>query len=209
MTADTQNHIENDVIPIIRLDPARQREAADLLARAFFADPLMVHYLPDPAQRARLLPGFMRASLRYCLFYGEVWTTPDLAGAACWLGPGQTEMKLTGLIRAAWGVVSIRMGWRALRRVQSTEAEVDRLHHTVMPGPHWYLLVVGVDPQQQGRGIGTRLLAPQLERAAAAGLPIYLETMTERDVAFYRKNGFSVGGELTLASGLRVWAMIR
>jgi ribosomal protein S18 acetylase RimI-like enzyme len=192
------------------MDPACQREAAEVLARAFFNDPLIAHYLPDPDQRENLLPGLMRASIRYCLLYGEVWAPADLSAAACWLPPGQTDLRALGLIRAGLGVVSLGIGWQALWRVRAIEAEVDRLHHRVMPGPHWYLMLLGVAPGRQGQGLGSRLIAPQLARAAAAGLPVYLETMTELDVAFYRKNGFEVGGEISIArSGLRVWAMRR
>ncbi len=200
----------SDPLPIQRLDPACQREASDVLARAFFNDPLMVHYLPDTGQREKLLPGLMRASLRYCLMYGEVWATADLSGAACWLPPGQTDLHMWGLIRAGLGVVSLGIGWQALRKVRAIEAEVDRLHHHMMPGPHWYLMILGVAPERQGQGLGSRLIAPQLARATAAGQPVYLETMTELDVAFYRKNGFEVGGEISIAGGgLRVWGMRR
>jgi GNAT superfamily N-acetyltransferase len=196
--------------PLTLLNPSCQREAAKVLAQAFFNDPLMAHYLPDPGQRERLLPGFMRASIRYCLLYGEVWATADLSAAACWLPPGQTDLHMWGLIRAGLGVVSLGIGWQALWRVRAIEAEVDRLHHQVAPGPHWYLMILGVAPGRQGQGLGSHLIAPQLARASAAGLPVYLETMTELDVAFYLKNGFSVGGELSLSrSGLYVWGMRR
>jgi ribosomal protein S18 acetylase RimI-like enzyme len=204
----TPREIENDRSPILLLDSSRQHEAAGMLASAFFNDPLMVHYLPNPVQREKLLPGLMRASLRYCLFYGEVWVTADLAGAACWLPPGRTDLGAWGLIRAGLGVVPIRVGWIALGKVRAVEAEVDKLHHRVTPGPHWYLMLLAVAPERQGQGLGSRLIAPQLARAEAAGMPVYLETMNERDVAFYRKNGFEIGGEIALAgNGPRVWGM--
>jgi hypothetical protein len=49
-----------------------------------------------------------------------------------------------------------------------------------------------------------------VERWQAAGCPVYLETMLERNVAFYRRHGFEVTGEAALdAGGLRVWALVR
>ncbi len=210
MDAKSQSRTENGAFQIIRLDPARQREAADVLARAFFADPLMVYYLPDVERRKKLLPGFMRASLRYCLYYGEVYTTADLAGVACWLPPGKTDLTLGGLIRSGVGVVSLWIGWQALWRVRRMEAEVDRFHHHVMPGSHWYLMILGVEPDRQGQGIGGQLIEPKLAEASAAGLPCYLETMTGLDVRFYRKHGFKVIFETTLQPGdLHIWMMIK
>ena len=61
------------------------------------------------------------------------------------------------------------------------------------PGqPYWYLEVVGVDPAAQGRGVGTRLLEPVLAQAEEVGQLCYLETMTERNVGWYRSLGFEV-----------------
>jgi len=58
--------------------------------------------------------------------------------------------------------------------------------------PYWYLEVVGVEPAAQGMGIGTRLLEPVLTVADEAGQLCYLETITERNVAWYRRLGFEV-----------------
>ncbi len=186
------------------------RPAAAALARAFDPDPLMRYYLPGEPDRIRYLPGLMTVALRYCLLYGEVHTTPGLAGAACWLPPGRAGMTFWGMLRAAWGAVSLGFAWLAFRRLLEVTPVVERLHAGCAPMPHWYLMLLGVDPPCQGRGIGGQLIAPVLERAAQAGLPCYLETMTARDVAFYSKHGFHVAREVALPpSGLTVWAMLR
>jgi hypothetical protein len=46
-------------------------------------------------------------------------------------------------------------------------------------------------------------------RADAAGLPCYLETAKERNVAFYRAHGFDVLVEDTLPDAFRYWTMRR
>lgn len=194
---------------LIRLDPGSQRPASELLARAFYQDPLIVHYLPDPARRTKVLAPFMLAALRYCLLYGEVWTTPSLDGLACWLPPGRTGLSGWGMLRAGYGAVPFRLGWWAYRRVSTVEPAIDRIHKQLVPGPHWYLMLLAVEPARQGQGIGSRLIAPRLAQAAAQGVPCYLETMTEIDVAFYRKNGFEAVCETDLYPGLRMWAMLR
>ena len=87
-------------------------------------------------------------------------------------------------------------------------ANVARRHP---PQPYWYLENVGVEPALQGRGIGTRLLAPVLALADAAGQPCYLETQTERNVAWYRALGFEVreAGVAFTAGGPPNWTMLR
>ncbi len=202
--------MEPNAAQIIPLHSSQQQAAAGVLSRAFFNDPLMQHYLPDPSRRERALPYLMLVSLRYCLFYGEVYTTPALAGMACWLPPGHTGVSMLGMLRAALGVIPPGLGWEALRRIQQIEPATDRIHYACVPGPHWYLMLLGVEPARQGQGIGGRLIEPKLAEARTAGLPCYLETMTELDVTFYRKHGFRVVFETTLQPGdLAVWMLMK
>ena len=214
-------------LEIVRLAPALVRQAGEVLSRAFFVDPLMLYYVPDVDMRQKALPVFMRVMLRYTLAHGEVWTTPGLDGLACWLPPGQTELSNWGLARAALGVVPLRVLGsflgrsgtdgasplpvrQLLQRVSQVETRFDQVHRETVPGRHWYLMTLGVEPARQGQGVGSRLIAPILERARAASLPCYLETMTELDVAFYRKNGFQVAHQETIQPGnLAAWAMVR
>ena len=53
-------------------------------------------------------------------------------------------------------------------------------------------------------------MQPVLARAEAEKLPCYLETSTEKNVAFYSKRGFTVVNEgVVPGSDLHVWAMMR
>lgn len=213
--------------------PALLLPAAQLYARAFFADPLMAHYLPDPTLRAEVLPTFMHLALRYCQAHGEISTASGpngLEGVACWLPPGHTALEAWGMFRASLGVVTLRQAWRILRsfssqapgspgsdpnrsqasflqQVSAAETKIDTIHRRIAPGPHWYLMILGVEPACQGQGVGSRLIAPALARARSTGLTCYLETMTERDVSFYRKSGFTVAHDTDLLPGLHMWAM--
>ena len=115
-----------------------------------------------------------------------------------------------GLLRAGLGIVSLRFAWIAYRRLQEVEPLVERTHKECAPMPHWYLALLGVEPACQGQGIGGQLIAPVLERASRAGLPCYLETMSERNVVFYNRHGFRVVREICLpSSGLEIWTMLR
>lgn len=52
--------------------------------------------------------------------------------------------------------------------------------------------------------------APVLARADREGMPCYLETETEGNVAFYRKRGFQVvSAGLVPGQSLRIWTMLR
>lgn len=181
-----------------------------MLAQAFFDDPLMCYYLPNSVDRTELLPGVLGVSLKYCLRLGEVYTTPSMEGAALWLPPGQNGYDFFALAFASLGVLRLRFAWLAYRRLRQIEPCVERLHQACAPEAHWYLMVLGVAPQAQGQGIGGRLIAPVLARAAQAGQACYLETMTERNVEFYRRHGFEVARQIALPGlGLPLWAMLK
>ena len=96
------------------------------------------------------------------------------------------------------------------RRFTEAMAWLETQHREVMAEPHWYLWALGVEPDSQGRGIGTALLQPVLKQAAADGSPCYLETQTERNVRFYRRQGFEVLLDVEVPGiGLRLWCMGR
>lgn len=83
-----------------RLESRQRSEAAETLTRAFHVDPIYERIIPDPEERERALSRLWRAVLKYGLLYGEVLTTPDLAGIASWLPPGETGASLTRAVRA-------------------------------------------------------------------------------------------------------------
>jgi N-acetylglutamate synthase-like GNAT family acetyltransferase len=75
--------------------------------------------------------------------------------------------------------------------------------------PHWYLAVLGIEPERQGEGNGGALIQPVLEDCDRQEVPAYLETARERNVDFYTRHGFRVTDELELPDGPPVWLMWR
>jgi ribosomal protein S18 acetylase RimI-like enzyme len=96
------------------------------------------------------------------------------------------------------------------RRIQLLDKAADRLHGQAITGPHWFLLVLGVNPTHQGQGVGGAQLKPGLEMADRQGLACYLETNNEKNLAFYQRYGFEVAGqERPDPEGPFVWGMVR
>ena len=91
---------------------------------------------------------------------------------------------------------------RAVRGVET----IERAHPRE---PHYYLAVLGTDPDEQGRGIGSALMQPVLEMCDRDVVPAYLESSKERNVDFYARHGFRVTDELVLPEGPPVWPMWR
>jgi len=66
---------------------------------------------------------------------------------------------------------------------------------SIVGNDSWYLSIVAVAPQAQGRGLGARLLAPTLAEADAAPAVCYLETFNPRSLRFYQRLGFVTRAE--------------
>lgn len=195
----------------LRLQDAQLAESSQVLARAFFDDPMTMYVLPDDDQRRDVLPAFMQAGSRICLPHGEVYTTPGaVLGSANWLPPGRTELTDDALGAAGLPEVLERMGDEAAGRFGGFMEQMAELHEKAMPAEHWYLLILGVDPPRQGQGIGGKLIEPILRRADTEGRQCYLETMKPKNVTFYQKHGFEVVVEDDVAGGgLHFWTMRR
>ena len=191
-----------------QLTPKAIDGLAGALARAFHDDPFFVHVMADAARRAAQLHWWMRCALHYGLSYGEVYATGALSGAAIWLPPDAPDISIARAVLTGWWQVPWRLGITAAGRLWRLDANRDSTAES-LPSRRWYLMTLGVAPEHQGHGLGSALLQPVLRTADAAGLPCYLQTATERDVAFYRKHGFDITGESPLGAGGRFWAMVR
>ena len=65
--------------------------------------------------------------------------------------------------------------------------------------PHWYLAVIGSDPDVRGKGFGQALMRSRLDRCDAEYAPAYLESSNPDNVPYYERFGFEVTGEITAA----------
>lgn len=192
---------------VVRLPQSGLRVASEMLARAFQHDPAWEWVLPDPERRAELLPWLFRVG--FDVTAADVWTTPgEVRGAARWLPPGRTAMRVAAALRAVV-TTPIRLG-SATSRFLAYGRAVETLRADAANGPHWYLAGIGVDPAARRQGIGTALLQPGLEGARRDGLPCLLLTNNEVNLAFYAGHGFEVvlEGE-TPTGGPHAWAMVK
>jgi GNAT superfamily N-acetyltransferase len=103
----------------------------------------------------------------------------------------------------------MRWGVGPFMKFMNTMTRMEHLHKQAMPGEHWYLMIIGVDPPRQGQGVGGALMAPVLRKADDARLPCYLETDKPEDVVFYQKHGFEVVEKFTVKDSQPFWTMQR
>ena len=204
--ADPHDRPQPDGSDLRTIQPGDLPELSVALARAFEGNPGMGWtFRSDARRRGRLERGFELYLQRIWMPRGDPFTTEQLAGAACWLPPGGWHLPMAQQLRLLPGIASRAREDtpRLLRFFQIADAKHPR-------EPHWYLALLGVDPDHQGRGFGSHLMRPVLTRCDREKLPAYLETDTERNVAFYERHGFAVTEKFDLpGGGPPIWLMWR
>jgi ribosomal protein S18 acetylase RimI-like enzyme len=175
------------------------------LARAFSDDPVMTWLFPEARQSERVRQYFAMYLNKVSLRYNITYTTANHEGGAIWLPPGKWELTPWDIVRTLPSTVRA-LGTR-MPFALKTLLQVEKSHPH---DPHYYLATLGTDTAHQGTGVGTALLEPVLERCDAEGVPAYLESSKERNIAFYARHGFEVTKELDLlGGGPRIWLMWR
>jgi GNAT superfamily N-acetyltransferase len=167
------------------------RRLTTVLADAFFDDPVFGWLMPEDSKRRARLRRYFGIELRhYTLPRGRVWTTSDLSGAALSLPPGawRAPPHATVMEGGAFGI--------HLPRAARLGAAMEWRHTRTPREPHYYIRDVGVHPDMQGKGLGSALLRPTLERCDREGVPAYLEASSERNAALYERLGFRHTREL-------------
>ena len=204
---------ENVHVPteIVRLTDSQIPAAAATLAHAFHDDPLMVYAIPDPADRTRLLPDVYARMVRFGVLTGEVYVTAGaVEGVAVWLPPN-VKWARENIEASGMHETPNIIGNDAYQRYRDVVSREWQARERDMTDPCWYLFLLGVEPSRQRHGLGSALMRPILDRADTEKIACYLETENERNVAFYRRQGFEVivNGEEADATGVHFWTFRR
>jgi ribosomal protein S18 acetylase RimI-like enzyme len=195
--------------PSLAADAATREGAAHDLAAAFAADPVFDWFLKEGPGRPAVLIDFFRLVLKLTGPQGARVERPaDGGAAALWLrSEDMGDFPLAGELSIA-ALMLRGCGLGRIRRVLAVRAAMDA-HHP-QDRAHDYLYFLGVRPQFQGLGIGSRLLRSHLAGLDAAGRPAFLETGNPRTLTLYQSHGFAITGDYRPAGGGPVlWTLWR
>ena len=142
--------------------------------------------------------GFIEYFIAFCERYGHILVCRDmdgiLLGAVGFIPPYKNErMYILHFYRTVIPLgkpAAINMCEGPAARCKAF-SRVTEEHKELMNGiPHWYILVIGVSPEAQGKGVGRKLIEAAI--AIAGDMPMYLDCHNG-NVPFYEKLGFSAG----------------
>lgn len=176
----------------------------DVLAAAFFDDPVFSWCVPHDDLRWALLPRLFEVFTAEFARHGATYLTADRSGAALWSPPGveAVEPEPVERLLARVGAIDGPSASRCAYLAETFQAQ-----HPAEPCA--YLGFVGVLPDRQGQGVGSALLREALSRWDASGYPSYLEASSVANRRLYDRRGFTVLGEIRLPDGPPAWPMWR
>lgn len=187
----------------------------ELIVAAFCADPLFVRLFPGDDERAA---GERRAFVSFVLDLNRVLGgTPrglfvDGRLVAAWL----LEPPLSGWKRGLAAGVAVLRGLPLLLRLGARRMQwlnrYGALTRASMPdGPWYYLVMIGVVPECQGRGYGTRALCAISEEVGRdeGARGVGLDTENARNVPLYEHFGFEVVGAHALDEAVTAQCMVK
>ena len=192
------------------MQPARDEElaaVATLVAVTFENEPYVRATLGRGDGVALRLRALLELQLRdQYLPHGAVdvaYEGDELVGAGLW-APSDADAGPV-LSRLARVPSYLRVFGRRLPTAIRVERESVRRQPRF---PHWYLSMLAVSPDHQGKGIGAQLLEYRLARSPA-DRPVYLEASTPGSARLYARHGFVDMGAVPIGDEPPMRAMWR
>ena len=191
-----------EIVEATRADaPAMERT----LAAAFIDDPALSWIIPDRKERLRRYPAFFKPAVRHDLAHGFALRSGAGEAVTLWRHPGDAKAGLGETLASLPGYLAA-LGRRLPRALMVSETIGV---HLPKEFAFLYLHYAGVAPEHQGRGLAGAAIRAGQARAAALGLPVHLETATEKNLGIYLRLGFAVTGEYDVPrGGPHFWSML-
>lgn len=193
----------SDQVTITRAVASDAGWISELIGQAFHPLAVARWLVPDPHERAQILPANFRIFVDHALAHGQVHTVADRSAVAVWFPrdgaplpePAAYEQRLA----AACG--------QATERFQTLDALFDK-HHP--EAPHHHLAFLAVRPERQGRGLGSSLLVHHHTLLDTRGTAAFLEASSDQSRDLYLRHGYQVvGAPLCLPDSTPIWPMWR
>jgi GNAT superfamily N-acetyltransferase len=133
--------------------------------------------------------------------HGTAYVSADFCGAALWLPPGVHPN--------GEALETIFRDTAKSEHLDDLLATFEKMEQWHPEEAHWYLPLIGVEPNAQGKGLGAELMRHAVARCDRERALAYLESSNPRNIPFYRRFGFEVMGEIQMGAGPLVTPMLR
>lgn len=177
-----------------RVDSTQKSLVVDILAKSFDDNKSVNYVVKQDANRQARVRGLMDYSFNVCHAFGDVWMSDDDQACALVLYPDRKRTTLSAISWDATLALSV-ISLGRIGQVLGRESKIKAYHPK---GPFSYLWFIGVQPNEQNKGKGSRLLDEIIHESEEHSRPIYLETSVDRNLSWYKEHGFEIFQTLDL-----------
>jgi ribosomal protein S18 acetylase RimI-like enzyme len=150
--------------------------------------------LPGAAFRTRALPILFGGQISHLGRHGRIVVVRDdgerIVGVAIWLTTGGFPLSLG--VQIAQVPSSLRALYPRPHSLKVGGVYLRELLNVHPKEPHWYLMLLAVEPIAQRQGVGTMLMDDGVARIDDEHVAAYLETQKLDNLAYYRRFGFEL-----------------
>ncbi len=185
--------------------------AVETLASSFMEDQLCCWLFEEKSSRYQYLQEYFLFRLRYGYEFGEVHkTSNNFEGIAIWLPGDKAEVTYRrGLPTGGFRFI-FKMGVEKMKKLTIISDYAAEIRNSVIQPPYMELSPIGVKPEYQGKGFGSKLLRPMMQRFDDEETICFLETQNPENIPIYEKLGFEIAKEgIVPECDLHHWGMMR
>lgn len=177
---------------MIRANYKDKERIIDILTSSFKENKSVNYIIKEDGKRVDRIRNLMDYSFEVCFMFGEVFLSDDRKGCALIVLPDKKKTTLKSILLDIKLIFSC-MGVSNVKKAMNRESKIKKLHPKELM---YYLWFIGVDRNDQNKGIGSSLLMDVIKQGELKNRSIYLETSTLKNIPWYEKFGFKIYNEL-------------
>jgi GNAT superfamily N-acetyltransferase len=181
--------------------PDEMPHAVAAIVAAFLTDPVARFAWPTPYDHLQSMPLATREFAGGSFQHGTAFVSADFCGTALWLPPGVHPN--------GEALEKVFRDTAKREHLDDLLATFEKMEQSHPEEAHWYLPLIGVEPNAQGKGLGAQLMRHAVARCDQERELAYLEASNRRNIALYLRFGFEVMGEIQIGAGPLVTPMLR
>ncbi|HMU47317.1 MAG TPA: GNAT family N-acetyltransferase [Chitinophagaceae bacterium] len=166
----------------------------NILSASFETNKSVNYIIKQDVKRRLRISRLMEYSFDTCYSFGKVFLSDDGQACALILLPDKRKTTFRTILndlKLIFTCTGLGNALKALRR----ETKIKSFQPQ---DPIYYLWFIGVIPEAQGRGIGSKLMKELLAECGFHNRTICLETSSTRNLHWYEQFGFSIYNKLDL-----------
>jgi len=174
--------------------PFMNKQIAMALYGALTKDPFYItleqHASTDAATAREAMLRYMDYSMKEARTHGELHLLENQNhGASIWSKPVDTALGQQ-MSKAKKQFLQDHLGRKSLDTYCQIVNFMSDKSKEVVSKTYWYLSILGISPDFQGKGLGMDLVLPVIEKIDKVEAAAYLETFTPKNFGFYKRLGF-------------------